>query len=150
MMTNFAFNCVGWFMLSRQFGRRSRITHCPARLEAAGVHVGKHGTLELENAERQHVYDEIHASLHDNGLELGNTITQGLSMNDLFQVCGYALFVCLLAAQPAWQTMKLQFCFVAVFVSGSGLFWISHVSILCHHSYFAGTDSRDVAALPFE
>ena len=90
-------------MLSRQFGRRSRITHCPAKLEASGVHVVTHGTLELENAERQHAYDEMHASLHDKGLQLGSTITQGLSMSDLFQVgCFHVLLGALLPTLSAY------------------------------------------------
>jgi hypothetical protein len=77
---------AGWLTLSRQIGRKARITHCAAKLEASGVHVGTHGPIQLENAERQKSYDAMHATLHEKGLQLGNTITQGLKMDDLFQV----------------------------------------------------------------
>jgi hypothetical protein len=78
---------TGCLTLSKQFGRRARITHCPARLEAAGVHSVPGGTeLQQENSKRQKAYDELHESLHANGLELSQTVTQGLSMSDLFKV----------------------------------------------------------------
>lgn len=77
---------AGWLTLSRQYGRRARITHCPAKLESAGVQVGTNDAIHVENAARQRAYDLMHASLHEKGLQLGNTITQGLSMDDLFQV----------------------------------------------------------------
>lgn len=110
-------------MLSRQFGRRSRITHCPAKLEASGVHVGKHGTLELENAERQHAYDEIHASLHDKGLQLDSTVTQGLSMSDLFQVFCFHLLHCTMLATLSAYILGV----FIVLASSSGLARVSHM-----------------------
>lgn len=101
----FVLQSAGWMTLSRQFGRKSRITHCPARLEASGVHVGQHGTIQIENAARQKAYDEMHESLHKKGLQLGNTITQGLSMDDLFQVRCCSLF--LLGGTPRDHTSAL-------------------------------------------
>lgn len=74
--------------LSLSFTHRTQISHCQARLEAAGVHFRQNDVaLAQENKERQRVYKSIEREFHAGGLALDGLVTQGLKMHDLFQVC---------------------------------------------------------------
>lgn len=86
---------AGVYALGRSFTHRSHFSHCPARLEAAGVHFTdqQSSAVPLENHERQRVYDSIQQDFRASGLSLDGTITQGLTMSDLFQVYSAALYL---------------------------------------------------------
>eukprot|EP00892_Ulva_mutabilis_P010295 jgi/Ulvmu1/7638/UM038_0065.1 len=79
---------LGLCAAGRSFTRISHVSHCPAKLEASGVHFDERSSrgLPQENSERQRVYHSIEQNFRTNGLSLGAPITQGLSMSDIFQV----------------------------------------------------------------